>query len=426
MALRPRRRARDQRQLDVFGSRPERSSIVADLLSRRRKKRGPISSGAQLGTELLSEGLDFLVANKAAKKEVARFDAAQATLGEALRLRTEGQEGREAVLGEGGLILEAGVSGFEGGSPEAQQASIALLLQNPDTAGFGNQLQQQFLTTKENRAFQADQIAAAQQREDDILERSLMREDVIRAEDRAARLQAAQADVQARRNAVQAQRDFDAEQAALDRGDKAEQARIARDIKAGKPATPEDARTKFIESDIALGDTLGLVGDLVGSPGLEAATGQISSLIPTLRDETSNFESDLDTLKSRLTFEALSDLKKGGATFGALSDNELRAISSSAKNLSLNQSEEKLRENLSELQTKLSGSRERVTDRFIEEFGGIDPQQFTRKLRDGSSQIITADGVQTISPQETAATAAEADEDERFNEFVRRKRRQRR
>ena len=83
---------------------------------------------------------------------------------------------------------------------------------------------------------------------------------------------------------------------------------------------------------------------------LNNAVGPISSMIPTLRGETADFEEKLKTLQSLLTLDNIGLLK------GVLSDTDMKLLQSAGSSLSLRMSETGFRSELDRIAEKLTGA----------------------------------------------------------------------
>ena len=101
-----------------------------------------------------------------------------------------------------------------------------------------------------------------------------------------------------------------------------------------------------------------LTREMIGSSGLNQASGVIQSRLPTVFQSTANFEAALDNLKNRVAIEAMQALKAASATgatgFGALSEKELAALQNSIASLDLRQDPKTLKRRLEEIDAQIS------------------------------------------------------------------------
>lgn len=93
---------------------------------------------------------------------------------------------------------------------------------------------------------------------------------------------------------------------------------------------------------------------------ISSAAGPVSSKLPTLKSDTSDFEELLNTLSSQAFMAQIPALKG----MGALSNAEGEKLQSSLQNLSLRQSPERLVENVKEAQRLILKSRANLSDKF--------------------------------------------------------------
>lgn len=122
-----------------------------------------------------------------------------------------------------------------------------------------------------------------------------------------------------------------------------------------KVATVESARASIDNmlntADRVLQTPFGVVG---------SAAGPISSKLPTIGQETADFEELVNTLSSQAFMAQIPNLKG----MGALSNAEGEKLQSSLQNLSLRQSPERLIENVREAQRLMLKARSTVADRY--------------------------------------------------------------
>lgn len=92
-----------------------------------------------------------------------------------------------------------------------------------------------------------------------------------------------------------------------------------------------------------------LTQKMLGNRGaLENATGPISSMLPTLRPETADFEANLKELENLLTLGNLNRMT------GVLSESDIRILANAASGLSTEASEPRMIQKLQEIQARLS------------------------------------------------------------------------
>lgn len=113
--------------------------------------------------------------------------------------------------------------------------------------------------------------------------------------------------------------------------------------------------------------------DLLNEPGLESATGPIQSWLPTVRDDTADFEAKLTLLKSLVGFQALADMRAASPTGGALgnvSNKEVEFLQNTMAALSLSQSADQFRESLMAIRDKANLGKARTLQAYETRFGG--------------------------------------------------------
>lgn len=91
---------------------------------------------------------------------------------------------------------------------------------------------------------------------------------------------------------------------------------------------------------------------------IEAATGPVSTMLPTIRQDVADFEELVNTLGSQITMSRIGEMK------GALSDKDLETLRSSLQSLSLRQSPQQLVNNLLEVQRLTLKARKETIDKF--------------------------------------------------------------
>ncbi len=298
---------------------PNRSELVARLLQQQAQRRQPIQSVGEGFTRLGSELVNALVERRGIRRRERQEEEVRDNLAKALG-------GDTAALG----------------ALTGQNPSLGLQLLNLQ----GQQSARQSAIDARDREISLRQAADAQKR---VEAQRRAEQEAVEAERQAAK------DAEAQRIA--------AERLALDqrRADAAErqaspefQAEVAEARSGAQRAAQRPQRVEGLRSSIAeVTDTRRLVEDLINAPGREAATG-FSATFPTWPGgEAADFESRLDTLKARLTFNQLSDLRKRGGTLGAVSERELAALEAATDSLNLGQSEEQFLENLRRIDDRL-------------------------------------------------------------------------
>ena len=110
------------------------------------------------------------------------------------------------------------------------------------------------------------------------------------------------------------------------------------DVKAAKENTLKQAVTSSR-------DLVTIVDRLLTSPGLDSAVGPISSWLPSVFEDTTNFEADVETLKSKLFLENVPKM----SGMGALGVAEGARIEKNIRSLDLRQGAEQFRKNLQEI-----------------------------------------------------------------------------
>lgn len=103
-------------------------------------------------------------------------------------------------------------------------------------------------------------------------------------------------------------------------------------------------------------------------PGLEDATGPIRSHILTVFGDTRNFETQLETLKSKVALGALGQMKALSATgasgLGSVSNFEQQMLQNSMGPLSLNQTAEQFRDTLLNIKAQAQASKARLNEAY--------------------------------------------------------------
>lgn len=111
---------------------------------------------------------------------------------------------------------------------------------------------------------------------------------------------------------------------------------------------------------------------LASHAGLNAATGPISSQLPTFSKQTANFETEIETLKNKVFVSALQEMRelsKTGGALGSITENEIKLLQNSIQNLDLSQGEENLRANLQQLAKDFDRSIARIKAAYKRQYG---------------------------------------------------------
>jgi len=112
--------------------------------------------------------------------------------------------------------------------------------------------------------------------------------------------------------------------------------------------------------------------ELLNEPGLESATGPIQSWLPTVRDDTADFEAKLTALKAMVGFQALADMRRSSPTGGALgnvSNKEVEFLQNTIAALSLSQSADQFRENLMKIMDNANRGKALTLQAYETRFG---------------------------------------------------------
>ena len=126
----------------------------------------------------------------------------------------------------------------------------------------------------------------------------------------------------------------------------------------------EKVRSKAIEalnSAASIDNMLSTAQMALNAPGIVwySATGPVASKLPTVTDETADFEEQIETLKSQAFITQVKAMRAGaGSTgLGQLTEKEGAKLESALQNLSLRQSSNRLRSNVEEIQRLLLKAR---------------------------------------------------------------------
>ena len=132
-----------------------------------------------------------------------------------------------------------------------------------------------------------------------------------------------------------------------------------------KQKRDEAVRTKTADVETARGsmdNMLNTADRILKTPigTVESATGPISSRMPTMSEDTADFESLVETLGSQAFMAQIPNIKG----MGALSNAEGEKLQAALQNFSLKQSPKRLMENVREAQRLILGARKNVSERY--------------------------------------------------------------
>lgn len=149
-----------------------------------------------------------------------------------------------------------------------------------------------------------------------------------------------------------------------------------------RAAATLDTKTKALQTK-ALPALTGAVADLdairekaeylLTHPGLDDATGPIDARIVTLKEQTANFEADLESLKADLGFSALQNMRQLSPTGGALgnvSNYEVKTLQAKIASLVLAQGGDNMRKNLLDVMDYASKSKTNLLKAYETQYGG--------------------------------------------------------
>jgi spore germination cell wall hydrolase CwlJ-like protein len=118
--------------------------------------------------------------------------------------------------------------------------------------------------------------------------------------------------------------------------------------------------------------------DLSKHEGLDAAVGPISSKLPTFRESTANFETDIENLGTRIfinTINRMRELSKTGGAVGSVTEKEMTKLENAMQNLSLRQGEGNMRKNLGSVAREINDSMRNIADAYKTQYGEDLPYQ---------------------------------------------------
>ena len=138
---------------------------------------------------------------------------------------------------------------------------------------------------------------------------------------------------------------------------------------------------------------------LANQEGLENATGPIDSRLPTFREQTAVFETDLKGLKDKIALAAMAKLKAMSATgssgLGSVSNFEQQMLQNSLAALDAAQTSESMRAALLRTMDALNGARNRLTQAYERQYatspaGGAVPTTTTNPKPGGETRAVPA------------------------------------
>lgn len=125
----------------------------------------------------------------------------------------------------------------------------------------------------------------------------------------------------------------------------------------------QEVRTKVAEIGSArasIDNMLNTADKLLTHPGKDAALGSVASKIPTLRQDTADFESLVENLDAQAFIAQVPSMKG----MGALSDAEGKRLSNALQSFSLRQSPEQFSDNVREAQRLMLKARKTMTEKY--------------------------------------------------------------
>jgi spore germination cell wall hydrolase CwlJ-like protein len=147
---------------------------------------------------------------------------------------------------------------------------------------------------------------------------------------------------------------------------------------AEKVAGAPQAKVRAKESIDSLFRTGQKALDLSRHEGLDAAVGPISSKLPTFRESTANFETDIENLGTRIfinTINRMRELSKTGGAVGSVTEKEMTKLENAMQNLSLRQGEGNMRKNLSGVAKEINDSMRSIAEAYKQQYGEDLPYQ---------------------------------------------------
>ena len=140
------------------------------------------------------------------------------------------------------------------------------------------------------------------------------------------------------------------------------------DAQAERDEKVRNKATEALNSAESIDNMLSTAQMVLNAPGIVwySATGPVASKLPTVTDETADFEEQIETLKSQAFITQVKALRAGvGSTgLGQLTEKEGAKLESAMQNLSLRQSSSRLRSNVEEIQRLLLKARKRLETQY--------------------------------------------------------------
>lgn len=117
---------------------------------------------------------------------------------------------------------------------------------------------------------------------------------------------------------------------------------------------------------------------LDNTEGLDRSTNVImgNPLMPTIRQSSKDYETDLKTLNSQLALRALADLRAASSTgggVGSVSEGEYPILAAQFGNLAQTQDPQKIRKTLGEIKDTLARIKSRTTQAYTQTYGADQP-----------------------------------------------------
>ncbi len=160
-----------------------------------------------------------------------------------------------------------------------------------------------------------------------------------------------------------------------------QRARNQEKIRADRPRATAAAINTLDKAD----DMIDMAKKLSKHPGLKSATGPIDSRLPTVFSTTATFETDLDTLKTKIFVQAVNEMRelsKTGGALGSVTEREIEKMENSMRNLSTFQDDRELPKKLMQLAKDLENSKRRIRQAYVAQFG--DDKGLSESFRSGS------------------------------------------
>jgi hypothetical protein len=128
------------------------------------------------------------------------------------------------------------------------------------------------------------------------------------------------------------------------------------------------AQTELVNHNAALDQMDAKISEILGSPGIETASGTILGRLPTLRPATANTEADIASLAAKTGFAVLQEMRqasKTGGALGSISDAEEKLLQNALEPFADKlQSPEHMKASLNNLRNYIKGARQRASDAY--------------------------------------------------------------